>query len=100
MRLVFLIQRQKEGTGTGVYIIATAREVPRGQMLAAIKVFYGGRHPKVAKTKPKTVGDYSGDKPLRLYKATVSQISVLKEGERIQGYYVDRRVTVTLNGKN
>ncbi|MBI3342029.1 pyridoxamine 5'-phosphate oxidase family protein [Candidatus Curtissbacteria bacterium] len=60
--------KEGKGTQTGVYVVANAHEVKAAGLPEAIKFFYGGRHTKVTKTKPKKPEEYMGSKPLRLYK--------------------------------
>jgi hypothetical protein len=87
MGLVIFDSRAEVGAGQGVYVRATAEEVPEADLEAGVAVFSArsvahGAHPW-------STDDVSGGAALRLYRASATEMSMLaKDGSP------DHRVTV------
>ena len=83
-----------EGTGEGVYIQAEAYELDdKDQVMGALRVLDG----RAGKTKVRKYGKFSGDAPLRLYKAIPNKVWVNTDKEDKNGKYIkDMRTELSL----
>jgi uncharacterized protein YhbP (UPF0306 family) len=83
-----------EGTGEGVYIQATVRELLDDEVLEA-KAICDAR---LGKTKNRDISTYTGDAPLRGYKATPVKVWINEDANNPDGSYLkDVRVEVVLS---
>lgn len=79
-----------EGTGEGVYIKATAKELDNEEEIRiALDLLYQ------RKTHKRDWSEFMGDFPRRLYKATSEEVWMNADGE-INGNYIDKRIEVKL----
>lgn len=85
-------------TGDGVYFRCRVSELESGNDIQkGIDTYYGGRHVSTDQDKLDT-SNYSGTSPWRIYRAMPTEISKLGEGKEVDGYWLDSRVIVELNG--
>lgn len=83
---------QAEGTGLGVYIQAHASEVhEESEIIHALKYCYGRKH-----KSPKSVADFVGPSPRRIYKAVPQRVWV-NTYEKVDDYPIDKRVEIKLH---
>jgi uncharacterized protein YhbP (UPF0306 family) len=94
--IVVFDSKAPEGEGDGVYFEAEAvelndpQEAGEGMSILAARVTQD-------ELKIKEVSAVTGEGAWRIYKAVPKKISKLKEGEYINGQYVDRRVDINLS---
>src|SRR3989344_8252959 len=98
-RKIFLViydSTVHEGTGEGVYIQAEANELDdEDQAMNALKVM----DERVGKTKLRKFDKFSGDAPLRIYKAVPKKIWMNADDEDEKGNYIkDIRNEISLPG--
>jgi nitroimidazol reductase NimA-like FMN-containing flavoprotein (pyridoxamine 5'-phosphate oxidase superfamily) len=84
-----------EGAGTAVYMEATTEELSKEEDVAAGIELFNARATG-DDFKIKSPADVTGEGVWRIYKAVPTQISLLENGEYINGQYVDKRVPVDL----
>ena len=84
-----------EGKGDGVYFEAQAAELNDAQEAKKAMSILGARVTQ-DEFRVKKIGEVIKDGAWRIYKAIPQKISKLKEGEYIDGQYVDRRIEIDL----
>lgn len=93
--IVFFDTHAPEGAGTAVYMEATAKELSETDEVATGIELFNARatddHFKI-----KSAAHVMGDGVWRIYKATPARVSLLGEGEYINGQYVDKHIPVDL----
>jgi uncharacterized protein YhbP (UPF0306 family) len=77
--------RASEGEGVGLYIRASAKEVPNGELDKAIEI-YNESTAQFKLSRENT----TGNAPTRLYQAIVVTLQI-NDGEEINGFYRDIR---------
>ena len=84
-----------EGEGDGVYVEAQVVELDDTQEVEKAMSILSNRVTQ-EEFKIKKIGEVTEEGVWRIYKAIPQSISKLKEGEYINGQYVDRRIEVNL----
>jgi len=84
-----------EGAGDGVYVEATVEEMVEENAIAGVTEIWN-RRTEEEEFQISGIDKVTGDAAWRIYKAMPKTISKLKEGEYINGQYVDKRVEVNL----
>ena len=79
-----------EGTGEGLYVKATAKELEKVEELEkALSLLYE------RKTYKRDWSEFTGDYPRRVYKATPEQ-AWMNSDDKINGHFIDKRVEIKL----
>jgi uncharacterized protein YhbP (UPF0306 family) len=81
------------GAPRGIYLECEAREVPPEGLTEALALFAQGPHKKEVN---RSLNDYLGEKPLRLYEAIPQAAYVLRQVETAEGYVIDERLPLEL----
>lgn len=85
-----------EGTGNGVYFIGKAFEVHEKELEKVIKILCARKKKDSEYSKFQCVEDFTGNSPWRMYKIVPRKLWTLKDGIRVKGYPVDRKIEVKL----
>ena len=93
--IVVFDSRAPEGEGDGVYFEAQAVELNGAQEVERAMPILAARVMK-DELRIKKIEDVTKNRAWRIYKATPQKISKLKEGEYVNGQYVDRRIEIDL----
>ena len=79
--------------GQGVYLQCSAIELHDDEeILRGIEKYYCGRHVPHPMDR-KSISDYVGTSPWRMYRAMPYQIELLGNGKLIDGYHIDERIS-------
>ena len=90
--IVVFDSRQPIGTGQAVYMAATAEQLTGADEERGMEIF--SRRSQEQGARPWTVDDVRPPKPIRLYRATVTEHSMLDKSDEGPGY--DHRTSVAL----
>jgi nitroimidazol reductase NimA-like FMN-containing flavoprotein (pyridoxamine 5'-phosphate oxidase superfamily) len=80
---------------SALYLDCRASEVPPESLAEALAIFLDGPHEK-SEPVQRSVADYLGDKPLRLYQAIPERVYGIVQTETPEGYRIDQRMELTL----
>ena len=94
--IVMFNSQAREGEGDGVYFEASACELSDISEIKHAMATLGGRVTQDI-FKVKRIEEVTADGAWRIYKAIPRIVSVLSDGEYVNGQYVDKRVVVSLD---
>ena len=94
--IVVFTPQAPEGEGEGVYFECKVKELENeADVTGAMEIM--GKRVQKDEFRVKKIEEVIGSGVWRIYKATPRKVSILADGEYINGQYVDKRVEINLN---